>query len=115
MATRPETVEAILDALGDAVSARKMFGEYALYLRGKVVALVCEDTLFVKPTPGGRALEPGLAEGAPYAGAKPHLVIPGEMWDEGDRLAGLLQATEAGLPEPKPRKPRGKVTPPARS
>jgi len=108
MATRAETVEAILDALSGAgeVSARKMFGEYALYLRGKVVALVCDGTLFVKPTPEGRAAEPGLGEGPPYPGAKPHLLVPGEMWDEGDRLAHLLRVTEAALPEPKPRKPR---------
>lgn len=107
MATRAETVDAILDALSRAgeVSARRMFGEYALYLRGKVVALVCDDTLFVKPTPEGRAAEPGLEEGAPYPGAKPHLLVPGEMWDEGDRLADLLRVTEFALPEPKPRRP----------
>ena len=32
-----------LDALTLPLSARKMFGEYALYLDGKVVALVCDD------------------------------------------------------------------------
>ena len=108
MATRKETVEAILDALSGArdLSTRKMFGEYALYLRGKVVAFVCDDTLLVKPTPEGRAAEPGLGEGFPYPGARPHLLVPGEMWDERDRLAELLRITEAALPEPKPRKPR---------
>jgi DNA transformation protein len=105
MATRADTVDVLLDVLEGAgeVSARKMFGEYALYLRGKVVALVCDDTLFVKPTAQGRAAEPGLEEGPPYPGARPHLRVPGEMWDEGDRLAHLLRVTEAALPEPKPR------------
>ncbi len=112
MATRSETVAAILDAAGEGVTARKMFGEYALYLRGKVVALVCDDGLFVKPTAAGRALEPDLGEGPPYAGAKPHIAVPGEFWDDADRLRALLAATEAALPEPKPRR---KVTPPARS
>ena len=42
--------------LGDALSYRKMFGEYALYLDGRVVALVCDNMLFVKPTAAGRAL-----------------------------------------------------------
>lgn len=32
------------------VSARRMFGEYALYVGPKVVALVCDNQLFVKPT-----------------------------------------------------------------
>jgi TfoX/Sxy family transcriptional regulator of competence genes len=111
MATRGETVDAILDAVGEGIRARRMFGEVALYLRGKVVALVCDDTLFVKPTAEGRGLEPGLADGPPYPGAKPHLVVPGEMWDEGDRLRALLDVTEAALPAPKPRK----VSPRARS
>ena len=108
MATRAETVDAILDALPGAhgISARKMFGEYALYLRGKVVGFVCDDTLFVKPTPEGRAAEPELEEGFPYPGAKPHLLVPGEMWDEGERLMDLLRLTEAALPEPEPRKAR---------
>ncbi|MCK7502621.1 MAG: TfoX/Sxy family protein [Comamonadaceae bacterium] len=33
-----------------------MFGEYAIYLDGKVVALVCDNQFFVKPTDAGRAL-----------------------------------------------------------
>jgi len=32
------------------VRYRKMFGEYALYCNEKVVALVCDMQLFVKPT-----------------------------------------------------------------
>lgn len=36
--------------LGPRISYRKMFGEYALYLDGKVVALACDNSLFIKPT-----------------------------------------------------------------
>jgi TfoX/Sxy family transcriptional regulator of competence genes len=32
-----------------------MFGEYGLYSSGKMVALVCDDALYVKPTAAGRA------------------------------------------------------------
>lgn len=40
MATRADTVAHLLDTLRPLpLSARKMFGEYALYLDGKVVAL----------------------------------------------------------------------------
>ena len=42
MATRIGTVEFICDqaGLGKRLTFRKMFGEYALYLDGKVVALL---------------------------------------------------------------------------
>ncbi len=42
-----------IDASGD-ITYRKMFGECALYSKGKVVALICDDQLFVKPTDAGR-------------------------------------------------------------
>ena len=47
----------ILDQLRDVqlIRARKMFGEYALYCGDKVVALVCDDQLFVKITEPGKA------------------------------------------------------------
>lgn len=53
MGTRAKTIDHLLDALVPlALTAGQMFGEYALFLDGKVVALVCEDQLFLKPTPG---------------------------------------------------------------
>jgi len=55
--------------LGNALSYRKMFGEYALYLDGRVVALVCDNMLFVKPTDAGRALLGAVEEAPPYPGA----------------------------------------------
>jgi len=107
MASSIETVQFIVDqaGLGQALQFRKMFGEYALYLDGKVVALVCDDRLFVKPTPGGRAELGEVVEGQPYPGAKPHFLV-GEQLDDRALLQRLLQRTAAELPEPKPRKPR---------
>jgi TfoX/Sxy family transcriptional regulator of competence genes len=56
MSTKQSTIEYIEDQLVslDAVSTKKMFGEYALYVGDKVVALVCDDTLYVKITPQGK-------------------------------------------------------------
>ena len=67
----------LLDQLSGAgeVSAKKMFGDYCLYLAGKTVALVCDDQMFLKPTVAGKNLLAELIEGAPYPGAKPHLLI----------------------------------------
>ena len=50
MATDLDFVKFVSDQINDScdVSYRKMFGEYALYSKGKVVALVCDNQLFVK-------------------------------------------------------------------
>jgi TfoX/Sxy family transcriptional regulator of competence genes len=99
-------VDDLLDRLAGAgrVTARKMFGEYCVYLDDKVVALVCDDTLYVKPTAAGREVVPDAAEGPPYPGARPHLVLPQERWADRDVLCRLVRATFAELPRPKPRK-----------
>jgi TfoX/Sxy family transcriptional regulator of competence genes len=57
MASKQGTVDFILEQIAAAgtVSAKKMFGEYALYCDGKMVALVCDDQLFVKITEAGKA------------------------------------------------------------
>ena len=108
MSTQPRTVEFILEQVtsAGAVSARKMFGEYTLYCDGKVVGLICDDQLFVKPTHAGRAYLGGLTveERPPYAGAKPCLLIPGERWEDGEWLAALIRNTADELPLPKTRK-----------
>lgn len=108
MATRQETADFLLDQLAalPTARARKMFGEYALYVDEKVVALVCDDQLFLKPTPAGHErLGPACPEGSPYHGAKPHLVPGADVLEDDERLVDLLRATAAALPVPKPKKP----------
>ncbi|AJX14618.1 competence protein TfoX [Burkholderia ubonensis] len=106
MASSQSTVDFIVEqmAAAGAVSARKMFGEYGIYCDGKMVALVCDDRLFVKPTPDGKAFLGECEEGPPYPGAKPCFVISGERWDEREWLSRLIRITAAQLPPPKPRK-----------
>ena len=121
MATSQRTADYILEqsAGAGAVSVRKMFGEYAVYLGAKVVGLICDDQLYVKPTGGGLAWlqrEGGLdtpALGHPYPGAKLQYVVPGDLWDDAAFLAGLLRATERELPEPRPKKARASKAPKA--
>ncbi len=103
MATSPQTIAHLLDTLPDAVTARAMFGEYALYLDGRVVALVCDDRLFVKPTKGAVALLPDCDLGRPYPGAKPHLMIDAAL-DDMDLMARLFRQVAAEVPAPKPKK-----------
>ncbi|RXK82717.1 TfoX family protein [Chlorobaculum sp. 24CR] len=88
-----------------AITFRKMFGEYAVYCDGKVVALVCDNRLFVKPTAAGRAIAGQLAEAPPYQGAKPYLLV-GEELDDREWLSNLIRVTGRELPQPKERKKR---------
>jgi len=107
MASHPDTVQFIADQvqLGDALTHKRMFGEYALYLHGKVVGFVCDDLLYLKPTPEGRAFLGTVQEAPPYPGGKPHFLITTEL-DQRDRLREALRITEAALPAAAPRKSR---------
>ena len=107
MASSPEFVQYVCGqaAALAGLSYRKMFGEYALYLHGKVVALVCDDQLFVKPTAAGRALLEHPAEASPFPGAKPHFLIDEQLEDQ-ELIVRLLRATESEVPAPKQKKPR---------
>ncbi|MGH9676149.1 MAG: TfoX/Sxy family protein, partial [Candidatus Acidiferrum sp.] len=73
MASRQSTVDFILEQIATAgtVSAKKMFGDYGLFCDGKMVALVCDNQLFVKTTSAGRTLIGAITEGCPYPGSKP--------------------------------------------
>lgn len=106
MATSKSTIEYLLEQLAQAgkVSSRKMFGEYAIYCDGKVVALVCDDKLFVKPTTIGKKIIGKVTQASPFPGAKLWYLIPGEQWDDADWLSSLIRASATELPFPKPKK-----------
>lgn len=103
--------------LGEALTFRKMFGEYALYLDGKVVALVCDNQLFVKPTAEGRDILGEVTEGPPYPGAKPQLRVTDQL-DDREVMKRLFLATAEALPPPKPKRtkgPKGSKSPKSRT
>ncbi len=107
MATEPSFLEYVADQsrLQDRLTYKKMFGEYALYLDGKVVAFACDNSLFVKPAEATRKLTANLPQRPPYPVAKPYPVAD-ELLDEPDRLRDLLLATEQAMPPPKPKAPK---------
>lgn len=109
MATDSSFVEYVAEQanLPRLLTWRKMFGEYALYLQGKVVAFACDNSLYLKPTDAGGELLPNRREGFPYPGAKAHFLID-ELLDDADLLQQLFLITAEVLPEPKPKKPRVK-------
>lgn len=102
MTTSPQTIAHLLDAL-PGTTARAMFGEYALYLAGRMIGLVCDDTLFVKPVKGAVALLPEAQMGPPYPGAKDHLIVADTL-DDADLMRQVLRVLVAEVPLPKPKK-----------
>jgi TfoX/Sxy family transcriptional regulator of competence genes len=100
MATQKETIEFILGKLRhkDRFSAKAMFGEYALYADEKVVALICDDRLYVKIVPASSELETICEQGAPYPGAKPHYVVDEGQLTTVENLPAILFAIAKAIP-----------------
>jgi DNA transformation protein len=100
MSSQATTVTYLVEQMAEAgqIGSRAMFGEYGVYCDGKIVALVCDDQLFVKPTEAGRHYLKQPVEKPPYPGAKPYFWIDGEQWDDADWLSELIKVTAAELP-----------------
>jgi TfoX/Sxy family transcriptional regulator of competence genes len=107
MASDKSFVEFVVDQMGTAgsISYKKLFGEYAIYCDTKLVALVCDNKLFIKPTQGGRAYINNVVEAAPYPGAKLYFFIE-DAFEDQEWIGGLIKITaqELPLPQPKPSK-----------
>jgi len=104
MATDKTFLNFILDQLETAgeITAKPMFGEYAVYSGGKLFALLADNRFLVKPTESGRAFIKDVVEASPYPGAKPCFLI--ENLDDREWLAELVRITVKELPMPKPKR-----------
>lgn len=100
MASSASLVAFVVEQLGKGVTAKRMFGEYGLYREGVLVALFCDDQLFMKPTPAVRELLSTLDaidEAPPYPSAKPAYRISDEHWDNADLMSQLATLTASEL------------------
>src|SRR4051812_9733824 len=104
MASHKQQLDFVIDQMGPpgAVTAKSMFGEYAIYCDGKIVALFCDNQLFVKPTEQGRAFIKDVVEAPPYPGAKPYFLIEEKIEDR-RWISELISLTARALPLPKQR------------
>ena len=101
MATKKATVEYILDQLKPLpVRARAMFGEYGLYCDEKMVALICDDTLFVKPTAISHQFFTDSDLAPPYRGAKDHYMVSGDRLEDSVWLQEVIARTTELVPLP---------------
>mgnify|MGYP004487081385 FL=1 len=77
MATSKGYIEFVCEQLQgiNGVTYKKMFGEYMVYVQGKPLLLVCDNTVMIKKLPELAALMQGAPEDFPYEGAKLHYVL----------------------------------------
>jgi TfoX/Sxy family transcriptional regulator of competence genes len=111
MSSSQNTVDFIVGQMVGAgeVSCKKMFGEYGIYCDGKMIASVCDDKLFVKPTIRGKVYIGSVVEAPPYPGAKPSFLISAEKLEDAEWLSGLIKITAEELPLPVKKKKTGKA------
>lgn len=105
MASDKQFVLFVADQLEKAgnITFRMMFGEYGLYLDGKLFALICDNRLFIKPTEAGREFIKDVVEAPPYDGAKMSFLIEDKLEDR-EWLSNLAKITVSELPDPRPKK-----------
>ena len=112
MASKQSTVDYILDQLSSMrnIRTRKMFGEYALYCDELVVALICNDRLYVKITAEGKKFAGDeYYEGCAYKGARPSMLIDQDKIDDFEWLSELILITAHNLPAPKVKNKKNSV------
>lgn len=103
--SRADEIMELLESVGP-MRAKRMFGEFGVYLGEKMVALICDGVFFVKDTPAGRALLQNCDMGAPYPRAKPHFAISDDLLENAGLMRDLLRRTAEALPVPKPKAKR---------
>ena len=111
MTSDQDFVDFIVEQMENAglITYRKMFGEYGLYSNGKIVALICDNQLFVKPTQSGRDFIGDVDEAPPYPGARDYFLID-DKFEDREWISELIRITAAELPTPKPKTKKSKVS-----
>lgn len=82
--------------LSGLITTKPMMGEYLLYCDGVYVALVSDNSLFVKPTEAGKLYIGNMVEKSAYPGAKPSFYIGSKCKDR-KWLAELIKRTRDEL------------------
>ncbi|MFB6317841.1 TfoX/Sxy family protein [Saccharicrinis sp. FJH54] len=105
MASSQDFVDFVVEQIENAgeITARKMFGEYAVYADGKLFGLICDNKLFIKPTAAGREFIGNVVEAPPYPGAKNSFLIEDQI-EDCEWLSELVRISVKELPMPKPKK-----------
>jgi TfoX/Sxy family transcriptional regulator of competence genes len=79
------------------ISTHEVFGEKGVFCKGKLVALVCDGRLFIKPTVAGRACLRTVTEATPYEPDGQYLLVPANRCSNAEWLARLFKHSSAEL------------------
>lgn len=104
MSSTKDYLDFVLDQIRDQdiVRYRKMFGEYTIYYDTKVVALICDNKLFVKNTESGRDFvekefgKENLHLAPPFPKGKDWIILEDEI-ENREFLNELLEITRDAL------------------
>lgn len=109
MGSNQKYVDFVLDQIENVgeITAKKMFGEYGLYLDETLFGLVCDNQLFIKPTKSGREFIGDVTEASPYPGAKPNFLIEDKI-DDRAWLSELVRISVKELPVSKSKRKKNK-------
>ncbi len=89
-----------LNGIGN-ITYKKMFGEYMIYLDGKPVITVCDNTPFIKKLDCIQAMMTNADVGYPYQGAKEHFILD---IDQAEQSKAIVLKIAEVTPLPKKRK-----------
>jgi TfoX/Sxy family transcriptional regulator of competence genes len=87
------------------VTFKKMFGEYGMFYKEKMVGVLADNKLYIKPTDEGKSYLIQPQYEAFYAKGKPYFLI--EDTDNRESLWKLIVITYDALPMPKEKKKKG--------
>lgn len=109
MGTTTEFITYLQDTFPSSIEItyKKMFGEYGIYSDEKMIALACDNQLFIKDRPPTREqFSSYLLEGLPFPGAKAYFILDFEKMSQTELenlLTLLIEITP--LPKKKKKKP----------
>lgn len=105
MASTQEYIDFVctqLEGVG-VIRAKKMFGDWCIYVDEKCVILACDNQCYVKQHPAIEPLLQGADLGHPYPGSKEYYILDIDHRAEARSVVKILADV---LPYPKPRRKR---------
>ena len=88
----PEYIDFVcrqLAPLGE-VQARKMMGDYVIYVNGKCVLTACDELCFIQIHPSIAPMMQNAETGVPYLGAKPRYILDIDHASDACRVIATL-------------------------
>ena len=102
MACSEEFIDFVYSQIKDTgtVRAKKMFGDWMIYVDEKPIVIACDNICFVKMLPAVRDMMADALTGYPYDGAKPHYILDIE---HREKAVEVIRALLPVIPYPKKR------------